>query len=276
MKIAIKSIRITLIGSIISFVLAGCGGGSDASLSSSPNAQFGIVSGPPTPPPVSAVTIFSGPRNNYTITRTANGYAVTDIVGNGGTVNLVDQINAKFTDITVNLVIGAKSKTISAANLKMLVELYIAFFNRVPDADGLAYWVDEIKNGMTMDQLANSFYDAAIHYTSLTGYSATMSNSDFVKIIYTNVLGRSGATAPPAEDVNYWAGEITSGRSSKGVLIATMLNSAHSFAGHATWGWVPQLLNNKFSVAQFFSIEQGLNYTTPEESIIKTMDIEKK
>ena len=56
-----------------------------------------------------------------------------------------------------------------------------------------------------------------------------MSNEEFVRIIYKNVLGRSGATAPPDEDVNYWAGNIKSGAVSKGQLVGTMLNSAHTF-----------------------------------------------
>jgi len=51
-------------------------------------------------------------------------------------------------------------------------------------------------------------------------------------IIYKNVLGRTGINAPPAEDVQYWAGQL-----------ATMLGSAHSFSGHPTWGWVPQFFD---------------------------------
>lgn len=280
MNVTNKTLYSTLVSVLISISITGCGGESGSAISSNQNTQLGVnvgfVSGPPAAIPSETVTTFSGPRNNYTITRTATGFAVTDIVGSGGTVKLVNQISAKFSDVTVNLVIGDKSKTISAANLKMLLELYIAFFNRVPDADGMVYWIDQVKNGMTMDQLANNFYNAAIHYTTLTGYSDTMSNADFVKIIYENVLGRSGATAPPAADINYWANDLTSGRATKGTLIATMLNSAHTFAGDATWGWVPQLLDNKFSVGQFFAIEQGLNYATPEESITKTMTIVKK
>jgi hypothetical protein len=268
--VALASILISF-----SFSLSGCGGDSGSTLANSNNANLGI-SGPPAAAPGSTVTTFPGPRNNYTITRTATGYAVTDIVGSGGTVNLVDQISAKFSDVIVNLIVGEKSKTISADKLKNLLELYVAFFNRVPDADGMAYWIGEIKNGMTRDQLAGNFYNAAIQYTALTGYSATMSDSDFVKIIYENVLGRSGATAPPTADVNYWANELSSGKSTKGALIATMLDSAHTYAGDATWGWVPQLLDNKLRIGQFFAIEQGLNYITPEESITKTMAIVKK
>jgi len=107
----------------------------------------------------------------------------------------------------------------------------------------LAYWIGRVKTGMTLDQIADSFYAAAIGFGSLTGYSEGMSDAEFVLIIYKNVLGRTGINAPPAEDVQYWAGQLATGAGSKGQLLATMLGSAHSFSGHPTWGWVPQFFD---------------------------------
>lgn len=222
---------------------------------------------------VSSAT-FSGARTNYSINKTATGYQVVNLSGTIISTSLTSNIETlKFSDVIVNLGIGAKAQTIVPSDLKILVELYIAFFNRVPDADGLSYWIDQYKNGLSIDQIADSFYVAAVQYTSLTGYSTTMNAADFVKVIYKNVLGRSGQTAPPEADVQYWAGELTSNRASKGELVKTMLHSAHSFAGDETWGWVSGLLNNKYTVGKHFAVEQGLNYITPEESISKTMAI---
>lgn len=260
-----------LLCSIIAASLAACGG--EAANETPPPKQvgLGIFSAPPAAP--ADIVNFTGIRNNYTITRTMTGFAVKDNIGSGGTVNVSNQANLKFADVTINLGLGDKSKTISEASLKRLIELYIAFFNRVPDADGLSYWIDRIKEGMTIDTLASNFYNAALEYSSLTGYSASMSNEEFVKIIYKNVLGRSGSNAPPEVDVNYWANQLATGQSSKGSLIATMLTAAHTYAGDPTWGWVTQLLDNKVNVGLFFAVEQGLNYNTPSESIEKTMAI---
>jgi len=215
---------------------------------------------------------FRGNRNTYRIVKTSTGFTVTDQAGSSTALaNNVTSI--QFADIKVNLLIGDLSKTIATSDLKTLIELYVAFFNRVPEADGLAYWIGQAKAGMTLDQIAEAFYQAAVAYSDLTDYSSSMSHADFVRIIYQNVLGRSGATAPPDVDVQYWAGQLSSGQSSRGQLLSTMLNSAHSFAGDATWGWVPQLLDNKITVATRFAIEQGLNYNTPAESITKGMAI---
>jgi len=222
----------------------------------------------------SAAASFAGVRSSYAITRTSLGYSVTSTAsGAGPALTVGDTALLTFADATVNLAIGKHALTLAPANLTMLVELYIAFFNRVPDADGLLYWIGQFQSGRTIDQIAENFYAAAVQFTSLTGYAADMSNADFVRIIYKNVLGRSGTTAPPDADVNYWAGELASGRASKGSLVRSMLASAHSFKGDATWGWVANLLDNKFSAGYYFAVEQGLNFLTAADSISKGMEI---
>ena len=54
-------------------------------------------------------------------------------------------------------------------------------------------------------------------------------------------------------------------------MVTDILKSAHTFKGDATWGWVANLLDNKIEVAKKFSIDLGLNFNTPEESIKQGM-----
>lgn len=223
--------------------------------------------------PVTGTASVAGYRNGVSITKTAAGYAIAD-TSSGSTVQQLGSVQAiKFVDMTVNLGIADKAKTISAKDLNALIDLYVAFFNRVPDADGLSYWIDQFRVGRTTNQIADSFYNAAIQFSSLTGYSATMSNEDFVRVIYKNVLGRSGANAPPDTDVQYWSNELASGRASKSSLVGIMLASAHSLGSDPVWGWVAGLLDNKVAVGYQFAVVRGQNYNTPEESINKTMAI---
>ncbi|MBC3873785.1 DUF4214 domain-containing protein [Undibacterium flavidum] len=267
MSLRHRTIPSSLIASSLAILLSACGGESNQH-----DATLGLQAAPMAAAP-STPTSFPNARNNYLITRTATGFEVRDLIGITANVQVAANASLVFSDMTVNLMIGEQSKTLSATNLRTLIELYIAFFNRVPEADGLGYWIQQMKAGMTVDQLANNFYAAAVQYTTLTGYSSTMTNAEFVKIIYKNVLGRSGSTAPPDADVNYWAGELASGKASKGTLVTTMLNSAHSFVGDATWGWVPQLLDNKIAVGSYFAIEQGLGYVNPNDAISKGIAI---
>lgn len=214
--------------------------------------------------------VFTGNWNTWTVNI---GSARTTVSKSSTTVALDDMERAEFADMTVNLTARATASAISPVQLKSIEELYIAYFNRIPDADGLSYWAEQIKGGQSSAQIGESFYAAAVQYSSLTGYSSDMSNADFVRVIYKNVLGRTGASAPADVDVNYWAGEIVQGRATRGSLISTMLDSAHSFKGDATWGWVADLLDNKVTVANYFAIDRGLNYNTAEDSISKGMQI---
>lgn len=224
------------------------------------------------PPVIAATSVtFHGPRSNYTITVSGNNRTIVDKIGSDGSLTIgADIKQLLFTDISINLEIPAKSLEISNDNLNSLVELYIAYFNRVPDANGLSYWIDRFKAGMTLDQIGESFYAAAILYSTQTGYSATMSNADFVSMVYKNVLGR---TSPDKEGFDYWSNSLSSGATTRGTLIRTMLNSAHTYQGDATYGWVAQLLDNKIQVARDFSVTQGISYINDTDSITKGMAI---
>jgi hypothetical protein len=255
------------------FVVSACGGGSGPA--PAPQAPQSAAAAPqPAAQPMAAsgTASFAKNRASYTIARTATGYTVTD-TETGSSQAVANVVSIQFADVTVNVAIPDTATTISAADLQMLTELYVAFFNRVPEADGLAFWIGQLAAGQTIDQIANSFYAAAIQFSDLTGYSATMTNEDFVRVIYKNVLGRTGDTAPPQADVDYWAGLLASGSATKGYLVRTMLTSAHSFKGKAEWGWVADLLDNKLTVASSFAITQGLNYNSAQESIIRTVAI---
>ena len=250
----------------LSLLLASCGGGNTTTSSTSTVA----LSGPPAAAPAANTATVTGPRNNYSIKRTAASFTLTDRGFAGGTTTLLSSHTAvQFSDFIVNLQIGDKSKTIPAATLNSIIELYIAFFNRVPDANGLAYWIDQSKAGMTPDAMANNFYAAALLYSDVTHYTKDMSNTDFVKMIYKNVLGR---TEVDQQGLDYWTAALakpagTAGAETRGTLIKAIVAAAHGFKGDAQYGYVADLLDNKIAVGTYFAVQQGLNYLTDADSI---------
>ena len=220
---------------------------------------------------LNGVATFSGNRSAYSIAKISGGISVTEkALGVPSTFDTSAVQTLKFSDVTINLGVGAKAASIPASDLNALIELYIAYFNRVPDADGMSYWIDQLKAGATLAQIGQSFYDAAAQYSSLTGYTSSMTNADFVRLIYKNVLGRSTVDE---DGLNYWSNALRDGTQTRGTLVKTMLESAHSFKGNATYGWVADLLDNKVSVATYFAVQQGLTYNTPSDSISKGMQI---
>lgn len=254
---------------LTTLLFAGCGGSNDTTVAPMQRKQSFKAA-------ASNSVSFSGKRASYTIGQTNNGYTVTDATP-GSTIAPIlvpATIQAlQFADSSINLGIGAKFKTISNSDLKSLIDLYIAFFNRVPDADGLSYWIDQFNGGQSLNTIADNFYLAAAQYPDITGYSASMTIDQFITKIYANVLGRTGATAPNAAELTYWRNDITSGRQTHGTVVRAILVSAHLLKGDATFGWVADLLDNKGLVGSYFAVSQGINYNSPEESITKTMAI---
>lgn len=252
---------------VASVLVSGCGG-----QKADRETELQVLGAPPAAPLPSAIYSIAGPRQNYVVSKISVGYLVTDVVGAQGSTTIKGMQALQFNDVRVNLLIGDLAQSMAVNDLNRIIDLYIAFFNRVPDADGLAYWIERSKSGAGIDQIADSFYDAALFYSGQTGYAKGQSNQEFVKLIYKNVLGRSGTNAPSDAETQYWSAQLDSGVR-RGTLVQTMLNSARSFYADPTWNWVPRLLDNKVKVGRIFAIEQGLNYLSPQESILRTMAI---
>lgn len=191
---------------------------------------------------------------------------------NTNTLHILRDIeHIQFQNLSVNLTITAKAKQISTQQVNNIIELYIAFFNRAPDADGLSYWLDQHNKGQSILQIANSFYHAGTMYPDLTGFSKTMSHEDFINVVYKNTLGRQNGA--DQEGMTYWSGQLKSGNATYASLVSEILHSAHSFKGDSTWGWVADLLDNKVSVGSRVAVDWGISFNSAEESIRKGMEI---
>ena len=214
---------------------------------------------------------YEGARGQYEVVPGVGGFLIrnTQNIGNEDTVSQVEKL--VFSDVSVNLNMKSARDAISTSDLNSLLEMYVAFFNRIPEADGVEYWVSRLKEGMSWNAVADAFYAAGAQYSRLTGFSTSMSSSDFVNVVYRNVLGRKDGA--DAEGLNHWIRELDSGTASRGTLVMQILGSAHTFKGNETWGWVADLLDNKISVANFFAVDQGLSYLDGDTNVSKGMQI---
>ncbi len=78
-----------------------------------------------------------------------------------------------------NLVWSEERKTVALG--------YVALLDRAPDATGLDWWSDHVKQGMTGGEL----YDNLLMYPEEQAVYGTLNNAQFVDNIYKNVLGRA-------------------------------------------------------------------------------------
>ncbi|MFZ6743557.1 DUF4214 domain-containing protein [Undibacterium sp. JH2W] len=87
---------------------------------------------------------------------------------------------------------------------EQIVRLYLAAFNRIPDTDGFLFWMGVHRNGGANSQIADVF----AHSEEFTAkYGANLSNTQFLDLIYQNVLGRKADVAGR----DYWVDQMNNG-----------------------------------------------------------------
>jgi hypothetical protein len=140
---------------------------------------------------------------------------------------------------------------------KDITQLYISILNRAPDSNGLSYWVGEAKAGMTVADIAKSFFDQTETRTMYPNY---LTDTDFVTKVYNNVLNR----APDSGGLKYWVERLDSGTITRDNFITSF-----TFAVNAETGTTDKaLIDNKIAVGQYFAITKGLNDGTQAQSIM--------
>jgi hypothetical protein len=93
----------------------------------------------------------------------------------------------------------------------MLARLYDSVFDRLPDAGGLANWLNALNAGMTETQVAAAFIGSEefqLRYGALN-------NEDFMVQLYLNVLDR----APDAAGLLNWVRELNAGVSREEIVL---------------------------------------------------------
>lgn len=75
--------------------------------------------------------------------------------------------------------------------------LYYTALGRIPDASGLQYWVSQYQAGVSLGSIGNGFVESAEFKNT---YGSTISNSEFLNLLYRNVFHRE----PDAEGKSWW------------------------------------------------------------------------
>jgi hypothetical protein len=145
-----------------------------------------------------------------------------------------------------------------------LAELYTTFFNRAPDADGLAYWVNSIDTGqLSLTQIAENWLTEQPE--GQTNFPTTLTDAQFVAQIYTNVLSRTA----DADGAQYWLDQLASGAVTRDSFALSIINGAK--ANTTAQGVLDAtLISNKATVGVAFA-EQGVNDTALAAKVLTTV-----
>ncbi|MDO9461353.1 MAG: DUF4214 domain-containing protein [Alphaproteobacteria bacterium] len=97
-----------------------------------------------------------------------------------------------------------------SAQTALITQLYVGYFNRAPDPDGLAYWTGQLQSGMSAVSIADNFSrqtEATSVYSFLSNPVNTSADG-FLNAVYSNLFNR----APDAAGLAYWKGELAAGK----------------------------------------------------------------
>ena len=144
-----------------------------------------------------------------------------------------------------------------------VVRLYAAYFLRLPDASGLAYWTKKFETGTSLNKISASFA-ASSEFTARYG---SKTNSQFVTLIYQNIFGRN----PDAAGLSYWTKKLDAG-TSRGTVMTNFSESSEGVRKlqiHVDLALVGLgLLGNVPSGAQRDLMLQGADLQNANEGIL--------
>lgn len=101
-----------------------------------------------------------------------------------------------------------------------VAKIYIAAFDRIPDAGGLDFWVSSYMSGEnTLESIAQLFTNSTEYKTA---YPSSISTAEYVEKIYINVFNR----ASDADGKKFWVNALTAGALTNGTLMKAMVDAA--------------------------------------------------
>jgi hypothetical protein len=189
----------------------------------------------------------SGSQSSYSITISSSGIFITDRRSDGdGNDELIDIEYLRFLDGDWQLEKFSNIINLSAANLTSFLEVYIAYFDRAADSEGLFFWGTAFANGTTLESIATLFNDSD---EAKAAYPSGTTNQEFAITVYENVLGRN----PDSSGLEFWVGQLNAGNVSRDQFILEVLRGVKDGTSDRDY------LDKKVDVAAYFSVIKGMS-----------------
>lgn len=197
---------------------------------------------------------------------------VTDRTGAEGTDTLANIEVLQFADAPFELFRFDDVTDLSADQFSSFTEMYIAYFNRAPDAAGLMFWANAFATGTSLEQIAVFFADSP---EAQALYPTDAPAGAFVEAIYLNVLGRASDPAGAA----FWTSVLDNGSVSRAEFVLQVLRGARADApADATPDFITQqradvaYLDSKIDVGIYFSAILGMSDVDNAKDVMALYD----
>ena len=202
-------------------------------------------------------SIYQGLKANYSISVSANAVAqVSDRSGGSGTDQLASIERVQFSDGALEIGLFGSAYELSDEEFSALTEMYLAYFNRAPDAEGLLFWAHHLANDLGLSEIANFFFSSL---ESQAAFGDGEDISSFLNAIYENVLGRSADVA----GFEFWRDAIETGGVTVGTAVLEILNGADGNENDTDY------LAQKTELGLHFAITRGMSDTQDAASVMQ-------
>jgi hypothetical protein len=222
-------------------------------------------------------SLHSAAQSHYTLTLRPDGMTIEDRRADGEGVDQLTDIELLFFDgdasgNSFDLRKFAGPAGLSEAELESFIELYIAYFNRAPDAVGLSFWGTAYATGTTLSEMAALFVEQP--ETQAT-YAPDLSNADFATAVYDNVLGR----IPDQDGFDFWVGNLDTGSVGQDQFILSVLDGAKaSPPPGATQDFIEQqqldraYLATKTDLGALYAVHRGMSVVAEASDAMALFD----
>ena len=217
--------------------------------------------------------IYTGNQAQYSVVLSADETRVEDRRAFGDDTDLIANIeNLFFADKEWPLHIFSDVATLTEEQFSTFVEMYIAYFNRAPDSEGLFFWANALSNGTSLEAIATLFFDQ--DETRAT-YPNLNDLNGFAKQVYSNVLGREF----DQDGLDFWVGVLESGQVALSTFMLEIIRGAKapaeegaSEAFKAQKAIDVQYLSDKADLGSYFSVIKGMSNSDNATTVMAAFD----
>ena len=207
---------------------------------------------------------FEGEQSSFTVTIATGEITVQDRRADGAGTDTLRNVEVIefYTDATretLDLQEFGGPAGLTAAEHESFIELYVAYFNRAPDAIGLNFWGTAFSGGTSLEEMAALFIDQP---ETRETYSEGLSNEGFATAVYDNVLGR----VPDQAGFDFWLNALNSGGVGRDTFILGVLEGAKAAPGpDATPEFIAQqladreFLASKTDIGALYAVHRGMS-----------------
>ena len=213
--------------------------------------------------------IFNGGAGTDTLIMNTARAAATVTIDKSGTIRISDRNGSEgqdqitgvetiqFTNGTIDLNQFTSATQLSGAKFTELAEMYVAYFNRAADSEGLFFWADKLAEGMDLQTIA-SFFSQSAEAKAL--YPNTADTSGFVTAVYNNVLGRT----PDAAGFDFWTTNLNSGAQQASTFVLNIIGGAKLGTSAADVAY----LAAKANLGVYFSAIKGMSDVADAKNVL--------